>query len=203
MEKIVEEIWRNIHDFEGIYQISSLGRVKSLERVIQIKNYSQVCKERILIPRISKKAGYFTVQLCSSSIKKSFYIHRLVASAFIDNSNNYPYVNHKNGTKTDNRVENLEWLTPSQNSKHAFATGLRKVTKNPHLYAPVLKINKTTGEIVHEYESFASAIRELNISSATLHLWLNRQRNNSKFTEYKFVRKREWKITNKDQLKAA
>ena len=95
-----------------MYQISNLGRVKSLERY---DKYNRYVNEKILVPR-KHTQGYLRVSLG----KKDYYIHRLVAETFIENKENKPYINHKDGDKTNNKVENLEWCTAKENMLHAF-----------------------------------------------------------------------------------
>ena len=113
----MEEIWKDIKGYEGYYQISNLGRVKSLSR-----KYSP--KERILKNQYDKD-GYYEIGLTKNKKKQYFRVHRLVAQAFIFNIKNKPQVNHKNGIKDDNRVENLEWCTNQENEKHAYNIGLK------------------------------------------------------------------------------
>lgn len=113
-----KEIWVDIKGYEGLYQVSNLGRVKSL-------NYRRTGKEKILKP-IKMKRQYIKVQLCKNRKPKQYMIHRLVAQAFIPNPDNKEQVNHINGNKADNRVENLEWCTNSENTQHAFENGLNK-----------------------------------------------------------------------------
>lgn len=110
------EQWKDITGFEGIYQISSTGRIKSLKRVVPTWNGTKTIPERILKLQIQKN-GY---------IKHKFLglIHRLVAKAFIPTDNYELVVNHINGVKHDNRVENLEWCTVQENNLHAIKTGL-------------------------------------------------------------------------------
>lgn len=108
------EIWKDIPGYEGIYQASKLGQIKSLKRPF-------VKKDRILKPRYCQK-GYVQAILLKNKIEKSYKVHRLVMLAFVGPSK--LGVNHKNGIKNDNRLENLEYSTAKQNTNHAWATGL-------------------------------------------------------------------------------
>jgi hypothetical protein len=114
----MKEIWKDIENYERRYQISSLGRVKSLDRIIG--NRYVYGKELKLIP---DRYGYFKVNLSDCGIVRGINVHRVVAETFIPNPENLPQINHINGVKTDNRVENLEWCTSEHNLKHAFSTG--------------------------------------------------------------------------------
>lgn len=118
------EYWADIEGYEGIYQVSNLGNVKSFSRVVPRKNgKKRVIKGRELTPTLHKK-GYYYVRLGAKGNQKHFYIHRLVATAFIPNPHNKPQVNHINGNKADNNVRNLEWMTAQENITHAFNEGL-------------------------------------------------------------------------------
>jgi hypothetical protein len=125
----VDEIWKDVIGFEGLYMVSSLGQVKSLkrtfERPYQGKIRMKTINERILKPHIGK-TGYCYINLKNKENSIHATIHRLVAKAFLINLGNKPQVNHINGVKTDNRLENLEWVTTSENGIHAYAIGLRK-----------------------------------------------------------------------------
>lgn len=121
-----EEIWKDVLGYEGLYQVSNLGRVRSVGKFREFTHPSgNRCKRFVhgIILRNKLVRGYNTVILCNTQ-KKNKRICRLVAITFIDNLNNKSQVNHINGVKTDDRIENLEWVTPKENMKHAIDTGL-------------------------------------------------------------------------------
>lgn len=119
---IQEEIWKDIPGFEGYYQVSTLGKVKSYDRYVNYKNKGLALKKgKFLSPKTSN-TGYLEVTLVKNN--KYYYkrVHRLVADTFLPNPNNYPYINHINENKKDNNVENLEWCTAKQNAEAYHTT---------------------------------------------------------------------------------
>ena len=114
------EEWRDIEGYEGLYQVSNEGRVKSLERSYTERNgrkATHTLKERILRPSKNSKK-YCSVMLSKNGSEKRYLVHRLVAQAFVPNPNDYPAVNHKDENPKNNKVENLEWCTYEYNSNY-------------------------------------------------------------------------------------
>ena len=121
----MEEIWKNIQEYEGIYQISNLGRIKAVQRKVRNSSVGgfRNLPEKILKTRIEN--GYYSLTL-NKGVKQLFIcIHRLVAIAFIPNPENKRCVNHLDGNKLNNNVNNLKWSTHSENEKHAYQIGLK------------------------------------------------------------------------------
>lgn len=118
------ETWKDIAGYEGLYQVSTHGRVKALARVVTCKNGTlKPLRERVLTPHFNTN-GYLWVHLNRNNEKEFWFVHRLVALAFVPNPQNKPFVNHKTGKKTDNVADLLEWTTRKENVAHAFSTGL-------------------------------------------------------------------------------
>ena len=114
------EIWKDIKDYEGLYQVSNLGRVRSLPKVDRL---GRVHNGKIKA-QVNNGSGYLIVNLKHNGKQKMKTVHRLVAETFISNDDNLPEINHIDGNKVNNRVDNLEWCTRSENVKHAIKNGL-------------------------------------------------------------------------------
>ena len=126
MENI--EIWKDVENYEGFYQVSNLGRVRSLERDVYCQNgIVHHLKEKVLVQNLDKQ-GYAYVSLCLNGKMKTIKTHRLVALAFIPNPENKPQVNHKDEVKTNNVVDNLEWCSAQENVN--YGTGIARAVQN-------------------------------------------------------------------------
>lgn len=117
------EIWKDIKNYEGLYQVSNLGNIRSFPR--------RGTRGKILSPGFTKK-GYLQVSLVKNGKGHPYRVHQLVGKNFIENPQKKEQINHKNGIKTDNRVENLEWCTNSENMEHSWNIGLRSKNKSYH-----------------------------------------------------------------------
>lgn len=166
MEQIYEkEEWKDIYGYENKYQISNIGRVRSLE----YHNAKGVRRIGILKPSIDGK-GYLRCALSKNNILTTFKVHRLVAGHFIPNPSNLPQVNHKNGIKTDNRVENLEWCDNSTNQIHAYKNGLNK--SHYARFRPV-EMFDVQNKIKIQFKSIKDASKMIGVSSSTLYNHIN------------------------------
>jgi hypothetical protein len=149
------EIWKDINGYEGYYQVSNQGNIRSLDRFDGVHD-----RQGTIIKPTLKQNGYLQVGLRKHRARKWFGVHRLVAIHFIENPDNKPQVNHIDGNKLNNTVENLEWVTGKENQNHAARLGLRDSTpkgknhcnygkfgENSRSAKPVIRLDPKTGEM--------------------------------------------------------
>lgn len=148
----MKEVWKDIPNYEGIYQVSNLGRIKSL-RSYNSFTKSYYFKEKILKGKIDKN-GYVMVCLCNGK-SKYIRVHRLVAEAFIPNKNKFPIINHKDENKQNNNVNNLEWCSYSYNNSYG--------TRNNKIIKAIIQYD-LEGNVIKEYKSIMEASRILNLN---------------------------------------
>lgn len=149
------ENWLPIKGFEGLYEVSDLGRIKVLEKR-KGTNYSVLVPEGIKKP--SNNGNYFIVTICKNSTKFTRFVHRLVAQHFIDNALNLPEVNHIDGDKLNCAAYNLEWCTRAQNEKHSYEKGLKHTGAMWGNSKAVIQYT-LSGQFIKEWACFADIKR--------------------------------------------
>lgn len=184
----MEELWKDITNYEGYYQISNLGRIKSLSRVIKLFNRGEfLSKEIILIPYKTKK-GYLRVPLLKNKERKGYLVHRLVAKEFIKNPLNYDQVNHLDGNKANNNIYNLEWCNNSQNSLHSFRLGLQKPKIGANNgYAKKVGKYDMQGNLIEIYDYMSLAAKENNSCIANISSCCHGKRKKVRGHVFKFL----------------
>ena len=143
----MREEWRPVKNYEGLYEVSNLGKVKRLERHITCSNGTKRhLREKLFSCKPNKYLGYVNVVLTKKGIKTAHTIHRLVAELFVDNPNNFNVVNHLDEDRANNKAENLEWTTHAKNLSHngAYQRGREKIKKRIYQYT-------LDGELVRTY----------------------------------------------------
>ena len=180
---MMEEVWKDIEGYEGMYQVSNLGKVRSLDRLVpaacalskgnQVVNYLR--KGKILTDHWAgpKGCGYKYVALSKGDKPKNFSVHRLVARAFVQNPNNLPEVNHIDEDKSNNRADNLEWVTHIQNEHHG--TKIERAARTRHRKA--VEALDEHGNVVGTYDRIADAAKALGLDISTIWQVCNKIRN--------------------------
>lgn len=185
-----KEIWKDIVGYEGLYQVSNLGRVKSLKRKVYAgRGKMRWQYERILSNKKENGNGYKIVNLFKNGKGKNKYIHRLVAESFLENQNNLPQINHKDENKSNNCVNNLEYCTCQYNCTYNnlhIRRGLK--SRNNKMSKKVYQLNENN-KILKEYPSISEASRQVNISFQAISDCLNGKQKHSAGYKWKYVEK--------------
>lgn len=153
----MHEIWKPVQDYEGLYEVSNFGSVRSLPR--KAGNFH--IKGRIL-KQFKSRQGYYSVCLSKDGTSKTFAVHRLVAISFVPNPENKVTVNHINEDKLDNRAENLEWLTLRENLHYGTRAARARETITESIGVPVLQISPNGHSVIKRYESISTAAESVN-----------------------------------------
>jgi len=168
----MEEIWKAVLGYEGYYEISNWGNVKSINRtIITSIGHKNKLKSKLLKYCIDK-GGYFNVGLSKNNKTKRYLVHNLEAKTFIPNPENKPTVNHIDGIKTNNYIDNLEWATISEQAIHALKYKLRVMPNNGR---NIIQLN-SNGEKVNKFNDVHEAQRLTNIGYSSIWKCCNNQR---------------------------
>lgn len=165
------EIWKPIPGYEGYYEASSEGRIRSVDR-LQVTHTGKHRFIRGKVLKLNHSQEYLSVELNADGKHKSYSVHRLIAAAFLPNPENKPTVNHIDGNKLNNCVANLEWATWSENNLHAFRTGLNNT--DPNKSGATKRSNEVTSRPVYcietdtVYVSRSECARQLGIHSSAI-----------------------------------
>lgn len=166
----MQEIWKNATGLE-FHQVSNMGRIRTVDRTLPCGDGFRKYKGKIKKPS-DNGGGYLIVTLCDNYEKTNFYVHRLVAEAFVENIGNKPRVNHKDTNKKNNHFSNLEWTTAKENTEHAIKMGLMSVVKRKnHRYV----LDTQTGIF---YDSVLQAASAKSINWHLLYTWLSKPHRN-------------------------
>lgn len=165
----MEKVWKPVVGYEESYEVSNYGEIRGVDRYVS--NGKGLSLKRGVIKSLkTDKDGYFRVYLSKNSKKKQHLVHRLVAQAFLGNVEEKPCVNHIDGDKQNNYVNNLEWVTRSENDLHAFKLGLRVATDGGMSKA-VVKLT-SLGEVVKKYKSLTEAAKDNAVSTQAISIAL-------------------------------
>ena len=169
----MNEVWKPVKGYEGLYEVSNQGEVKSL-------------RTNMILTPVRATVGYMKLSLCRNGEIKNRYIHRIVAQAFIPNPNNLPQVNHKDEDKTNNAVSNLEWCTPKHNMHYGEMGKLRWIKTSNALSKPVIQLKD--GIEIARYPSGAEAARAMGVTNMAISNVLRGKTRTSKGFQWKYAK---------------
>lgn len=170
---MMNERWVKIPGYEGLYEVSNMSRIKSVDRCFVRNGVTVYLKGQLLKQHLSKR-GYWCVKLSNGGKTKTKTVHRFVG-LFIKNPQSLPDINHKDGNKTNNHIDNLEWCNHTQNMQHAIKNGLiNRLSGEDNKLTKKIK-DKETGKV---YPTIRHAVNEIGINRNTLVSYLSGHRNN-------------------------
>jgi hypothetical protein len=189
----LEEIWKPVPNYEGFYEVSNLGRFRSLDGYRKCRAGKLAKKKGQIIKQGKYPNGYMQVHFKVNGIDKCFLSHRIVADVFVENDNPKlkTIVNHIDGNKYNNNISNLEWVTYSENQKHAYKNGLNSWNETKGKKPKgVIQLEKDTGKEIARYKSIGEALRAINApqSHTSLVNCCNKKKHYNTFHGYKW----EW-----------
>lgn len=158
-KELSQEYWRDIPQWEGFYQASTLGRIRSIDRWVDQNGMKPRFYRGLILSAVSDKDGYLRVSLHKSGYSQMFTIHRLVALSFISNPNNYSEINHKDEIKTNNRVDNLEWCTVEYNLLYS-----NSIEKACSARKRKVEQRRRDGTLLRAFDSMSDASRETGVN---------------------------------------
>lgn len=162
----MEEVWKDIEGYEGLYQVSNLGRVRSLDRVVKSERTGyKTVYGKIIKPSI-QNTGYYYVLLYKDGKALRKTLHRIIAKAFIPNPDNKPQIDHINGEKTDCRIENLRWVTPGENNSNPHRCKEFSISKRGNGYKKIIQYS-LDGDFIKEWDGSKPAAMSLGKKSST------------------------------------
>lgn len=166
---IQNEIWKDIPEWEGYYQASTIGRVRSVTRYVRTSRGVRISQGHTLTPTIS--CGYYYVQLSKKNKTRRCRVNRLIALTFIPNPHGYPYVNHKDENKLNNQVSNLEWCDECYN--YHFGNAIKKSSKGR---MKQIIVSDDNGHVVYEFQSQKEASEKLGLKPSIISRYCNGKR---------------------------
>lgn len=190
----MKTIWKDIAGYENYYQVSNQGSIRSVLRETKtglLHNEIVNKKGKVLIPHIAR--GYLCVSLSKNNKRITARIHRIVAETFIPNPENKKQVNHKNGIKTDNRVENLEWCSCQENVRHAWDNGLidkekaleRVIAMNLSREIKIAQVEK--GQVIKTFDSLTKAEKDTGVKAKNISSVLHNRSKTAGGYEWKLI----------------
>lgn len=192
----MEEVWKDVVGYEGLYQVSNLGRVKSVDRTILRSSTPQKVKGKI-ISQETQNTGYKIVNLWNKKNRKAFLVHRLVAEAFLNKQDGKDVIDHINGIRDDNRVVNLRWCTQKENSnypiaRHKYLSANKKRIENIRSFHKKnsLKVYQLSidGIIIKKWDSVKQASDKLGILTSGIYAACVNVKNTAGGYKWKYVK---------------